>query len=171
MELSKLKDLTLEGTPYQGEILEAIEAIDTDGLSIQFPIRYEVSVYSLHDVWTLILSVDFEYQTNCSRCLKEMVDRVSVESEMIVAETEEDAKLYHSENEDEVILWQRRDNFLDELAMSIVVTSLPIQPLCSDDCKGLCPSCGKDLNLGDCTCDNQSIDPRFAALQGLFDEE
>lgn len=171
MDLSKLKDLTLEGRPYKAEILKGIDSIDTDDLSIIFPIHYEVSVYATHDVWTLIVTVNYAVQTNCSRCLKEMVDKVSVTSEFLVTETEEDAKLYSGQTEDEVIVWQKRDSYLDELAMSIVITSLPIQPLCSEDCKGLCPICGNDLNKGDCHCSNQSVDSRFAALQGLFDEE
>jgi uncharacterized protein len=46
------------------------------------------------------------------------------------------------------------------------VLAVPYAPLCSEDCKGLCPQCGIDLNTGTCSCE-QPIDPRLAALKGL----
>jgi uncharacterized protein len=42
---------------------------------------------------------------------------------------------------------------------------------CRPDCKGLCPQCGQDLNLGPCNCEDEVIDPRWAGLQGLQTEE
>jgi uncharacterized protein len=42
---------------------------------------------------------------------------------------------------------------------------------CRPDCKGLCPQCGQDLNLGPCDCQNEVIDPRWAGLQGLQTED
>jgi uncharacterized protein len=48
-----------------------------------------------------------------------------------------------------------------------ILLSLPSAPVCSDDCKGLCPSCGKDLNEGECGCDRTVMDPRWAALKGI----
>jgi uncharacterized protein len=46
--------------------------------------------------------------------------------------------------------------------------SLPIQPLCRPDCRGLCPQCGKNLNEGSCDCTDESIDPRLASLKTLL---
>jgi len=48
-----------------------------------------------------------------------------------------------------------------------ILLSIPPSPLCSEDCKGLCPSCGKDLNEGACGCDRTVVDPRWQALKGL----
>ena len=45
--------------------------------------------------------------------------------------------------------------------------ALPVKPLCGDSCKGLCPSCGQDLNAGPCGCGGADLDPRLAALRGL----
>ncbi len=46
------------------------------------------------------------------------------------------------------------------------VLAVPFAPLCREDCKGLCPQCGIDLNTGTCSCE-QPVDPRLAALKGL----
>jgi uncharacterized protein len=45
--------------------------------------------------------------------------------------------------------------------------SLPSHPLCREDCAGLCPACGKNLNEGACACDRDEGDPRLAVLRGL----
>ena len=48
-----------------------------------------------------------------------------------------------------------------------VAMSLPLKVLCQEDCKGLCPHCGADLNLGACSCKDDWVDPRFTALRNL----
>ncbi len=45
--------------------------------------------------------------------------------------------------------------------------SLPMRPLCQEKCKGLCPSCGVNLNENSCTCTQEEGDPRLAALRAL----
>jgi len=48
-----------------------------------------------------------------------------------------------------------------------ILLYIPPPPLCREDCLGLCPKCGKDLNDGACSCDRTVIDPRWAALKGI----
>jgi len=48
-----------------------------------------------------------------------------------------------------------------------ILLSIPPSPLCSEECRGLCPTCGKDLNEGECGCDRTVMDPRWAALKGI----
>jgi uncharacterized protein len=49
-----------------------------------------------------------------------------------------------------------------------ILLTQPIKPVCRPDCKGLCINCGKNLNEGPCECDDESIDPRLAALKALL---
>ena len=53
---------------------------------------------------------------------------------------------------------------LDELVREQIVLALPSRHLCREDCKGLCPKCGADLNAEHCSCDTTEVDPRWAAL-------
>lgn len=55
---------------------------------------------------------------------------------------------------------------LEPLFREQFVLAVPFAPLCAEDCKGLCPQCGIDLNTGTCRCE-KPIDPRLAALKGL----
>jgi uncharacterized protein len=48
-----------------------------------------------------------------------------------------------------------------------ILLAVPPSPVCDEACKGLCPTCGKDLNAGDCGCEKTTIDPRWAALKSI----
>jgi uncharacterized protein len=48
-----------------------------------------------------------------------------------------------------------------------ILLAVPPSPLCDEACKGLCPTCGKDLNAGDCGCAKTTLDPRWAALKSI----
>ncbi len=58
---------------------------------------------------------------------------------------------------------------LAPLVRELALLDLPMQPLCKVDCQGLCMECGQNLNLGDCGCVTDDIDPRLAILRQLLD--
>ena len=57
---------------------------------------------------------------------------------------------------------------LTEIIRDTLIVSQPIQNLCKEDCKGLCPVCGKNLNEGECKCDRFITDPRLEALKNFL---
>lgn len=75
------------------------------------------------------------------------------------------------ESEDINALGTRADSRLDlaEAATADLFLELPSKFLCSPDCKGLCPQCGKNLNFESCTCNSHSVDPRLEILKNLID--
>ena len=108
---------------------------------------------------------------NCSRCLKEFVLPVGSEFEAFFLFKEYASK----EEENELSPAELDISFLPEggLEMRDIIEeqiwlSMPMKPLCHDECKGLCSVCGADLNLGECGCDRSHIDPRFAVLKDLI---
>jgi uncharacterized protein len=48
-----------------------------------------------------------------------------------------------------------------------ILLAVPPSPLCDEACKGFCPTCGKDLNAGECGCEKTAIDPRWAKLKSI----
>jgi uncharacterized protein len=48
-----------------------------------------------------------------------------------------------------------------------VLSEIPFKPLCNEECRGLCPTCGSDLNQGDCGCRDEGFSLKFGALKGL----
>jgi uncharacterized protein len=73
-----------------------------------------------------------------------------------------------SEKEDVVYLHPDTDKIdLDKDIRDYALLAVPMKILCSDDCKGLCPRCGKNLNYGLCDCDEEVIDTRWDLIQKL----
>jgi uncharacterized protein len=56
----------------------------------------------------------------------------------------------------------------DHLLRENLLLSLPLQPLCGEECHGLCPQCGANLNQGACGCRNAAVDPRLQILRKLL---
>ena len=57
------------------------------------------------------------------------------------------------------------------VVLEALIPALPMKPLCREDCLGLCPICGKDLNHETCNCTEDLIDPRLAGLAGWLDKK
>ena len=57
---------------------------------------------------------------------------------------------------------------VDETVKEQILLSVPTRTLCQENCKGICPNCGSDRNAGDCGCDSNEGDPRWAALGNLM---
>ncbi len=70
----------------------------------------------------------------------------------------------------ELFILQGDEIDLDEILSTCFILDMETKFLCKEDCKGLCPDCGKNLNLGPCGCRKQT-DPRFAVLEQLLDRE
>ena len=79
-------------------------------------------------------------------------------------------ELANEENEDEWVFTLEGDSAdLDDIVRTIFVLNMDSKLLCSDDCKGMCCRCGKNLNEGPCSCEKE-IDPRLAALKQLLNK-
>ena len=59
---------------------------------------------------------------------------------------------------------------LEDILREQLLLEVPIKVVCRDDCKGLCPLCGQNLNQGSCNCETHEQDPRWDALRGLRDK-
>ena len=79
-------------------------------------------------------------------------------------------ELANEENEDEWVFTLEGDSAdLEDIVRTIFVLNMDSKLLCSDDCKGLCCGCGKNLNFETCSCEKE-VDPRLAALKQLLNK-
>jgi uncharacterized protein len=99
----------------------------------------------------------------CSRCLKVYDHSIDVGF---------DEKFSKDEQEDEEI-YPVNNNEIDlkDLVIDQIILSMPLKMLCNENCKGLCPKCGCNLNDESCSCDRNIVDPRFAVLKDLFKDD
>ena len=100
----------------------------------------------------------------CDRCGKSFSREKTVFYRCMLAES-----LENGEN-DEIELLENGKIDLDDLARTVFILEMDTKTLCSEDCKGLCPRCGADLNLGPCSC-KKEIDPRLAVLAKLLENK
>ena len=107
---------------------------------------------------------------HCARCLKEFSYPLSASFDLSLypskeASLEEEIEL--AEEEMESGFYQGGEILLSEIACEQIFLEIPYQPVCNEGCKGLCPVCGKDLNLGPCGCPREDFETGFAVLGKL----
>lgn len=108
-----------------------------------------------------------ELDTQCSRCLKEVHQHLNIPFEERFRSVVGEAELEEDEEDATIPVEGEAFDTVPFCEESFVI-HLPFTPLCSEECKGLCPTCGQDWNEGSCDCDNTRVDPRLAALKNLF---
>lgn len=128
------------------------------------PVRVSGAVRNMAGALSLEGTAETTLELVCDRCLKPFSQDLALPVSTLLAEELED------EENDEIVLLQDGAADLDEIFTTALVLSMDAKHLCSEDCKGLCPTCGADLNLGPCQC-RKEPDPRFAALAQLLDKE
>jgi uncharacterized protein len=109
----------------------------------------------------------------CARCLDPVVHPVQRDFDLLYRPLGIDSgheELSITDAEAEIGYYQGEGLLLEEPLREQVLLTLPLKTLCRDDCKGLCPQCGKNLNEIQCSCVDEVEDPRWAALKGIRDK-
>ncbi len=136
---------------------------------VTFPAPLAVSGEILNNAgyMRMTLSLSLSYIAPCARCLADVHGEFSFDVERTVVPEGMLANISEEEADDYAIV---RKGFLDmdEELLELLELNFPTKFLCSDDCKGFCPRCGKNLNEGDCTCNHKEIDPRLEPLKKLL---
>lgn len=132
---------------------------------VKEPVSVEGRLYSKADVLYIDIDIKFAFYGVCDRCAEEIKKDFSITLNKIIVE-----ELQNIDNDDDYIVVENQLLDLDELVNEEISLSLPSKMLCNDDCKGLCPKCGTNLNVKKCDC-KSDVDPRMAALLQLLDNE
>ena len=128
------------------------------------PIVIHGTVRNMAGALMLEGSADTTLELVCDRCLKPFRQELRLPVSTLLAETLED------EENDEIVLLEDGAVDLDEVFTTALVLSMDSKHVCDQDCKGLCATCGANLNEGPCGC-RKEIDPRLAALAQLLDKD
>jgi uncharacterized protein len=114
------------------------------------------------------ISTDVSFE--CTRCLEPIPRHLQIPFEAVFIDAaEEDTsseKEVADEQLDESLVEDGRVD-MAEVVREQILLAIPEQIFCRDDCRGLCAKCGANLNLIDCKCADDDIDPRWAALRNL----
>lgn len=127
------------------------------------PVAVRGTVRNMAGALLLHAQLDATLYLICDRCTRPFSTDKHLEYETLLSDRLED-----EENDDIVLLDGDGQLELDELLTDVFVLGLDTKNLCKEDCRGLCPGCGADLNEEPCRCKKET-DPRLAGLAKFFD--
>jgi uncharacterized protein len=110
------------------------------------------------------------FSVPCARCLESVETDLKADFDLIFRPIGADAGAAErsiSAPETEIGYYHKDSLLLEDVLREQVLLSLPVRTLCKPDCKGLCPRCGVNRNIQDCSCEAGPGDPRWEALAGL----
>ncbi len=132
------------------------------------PVKLGVDLYKDKDQFRLAGSVQTVLELPCSRCLEPFRWPVDAHFDLRyqpMSQNSGDGEREVREEDFSAAFYQNDEIDLEQLMREQFELSLPMKPLCTAECLGLCPSCGTNLNRGACDCKREWEDPRFAALK------
>jgi len=145
-----------------------------DGFDVVAPFQGIVRFLWTNNRIVAILTGDTAVAMQCSRCLERYEQPLHIEIEEAFVPTVDIATgtpLQTGELDEAVLINEHHILDLSEILRQSLLLALPMTPLCKPDCKGFCPICGANLNYESCTCQEEEIDPRWAALRIFLDSE
>lgn len=139
------------------------------GVGFPSPMKVYGDVTNTAGYMRMALHMTVDYTAECARCLSPVNGSFALDLDKTVATRDMLGTLDEDRLDDYAII---EDGFLDmdEQLREQMEMEFPIRFLCREDCRGLCPRCGKNLNEGACSCDTKEIDPRLAPLQELLEK-
>ena len=144
-------------------------AVNLSGVTFPTPARVNGVITDNAGYMRLTLSVTLPYNTVCARCACDVSGEFAIDFERTVVPVGmvDDAE----EKEEDFVVAENGMLDIDEQLSEVLLLDFPTRVLCKEDCKGLCHKCGKDLNEGQCNCPTVDINPAFAKILSMFDEE
>ena len=118
----------------------------------------------------LVGSVQAQLEFSCARCLEPVRHEIDRSFDLIFRPQGVDRRADESsisEAETEIGYYTGEGLMLEDALREQVLLATPVRALCREDCKGLCPHCGRNLNLEQCHCEQHVSDPRWDALSDI----
>ena len=142
--------------------------IPPDDVSFAPPVKVFGSVTDNAGYMTLSAVAELDYRTHCARCLEDISGKFILNFNRTVATS----GTLQNENNDDFVIVKSGMLDIDRQLVEDLLLEFPSRFLCKEECAGLCPKCGKNLNFGPCDCPKKKeIDPRLAILQKLLEND
>lgn len=116
-------------------------------------------------------NAEFVFETSCDRCLTEVPTTLNLEfmREVASPDTTLDSSIEEGDSEDDELEFMEGYQLnVETFVYNEILLNWPMKILCKESCKGICKVCGQNLNVKECGCDTFVPDPRFAAIQDIF---
>lgn len=161
---------SIVGTSFVTDFQEDDRVTLDDDLHVVGPLTGHVRMRRTNQGLLVDGRVDLTLQLNCTRCLKDFEQSMHVPfTEQFYPTVDVVTGMPMPVFDEEEIFPIDAQHHIDltEAVRQNVLTALPMVTICREDCQGLCPRCGRDLNLGPCSC-KPEVDYRLAVLEQLL---
>ncbi|MGH8014878.1 MAG: YceD family protein [Candidatus Zixiibacteriota bacterium] len=149
-----------DNTQHQNIDMVGIDSIDKTML--------ELDIQKSGEEYYCQAQLKADVTLQCARCLKHFKHKLANETDFIASSSnpvgeklvDDEDRVYY-DNDLSADLW--------EIVRQTVILAVSMKPLCSDNCRGLCPQCGINLNFKNCNCSTSSVDARLEPLKKLLE--
>ena len=154
--------LSLEANPEEVEI-------DYEGVVRLNSARLNLNIQKSGEEFFCQGEANASVKLTCARCLKEFDRELDSSTNFIVCSKQWHDECRGEEDNEEYVFFRGSDLQADvsDLMRQAVIMSMSLKPLCSEDCKGLCPSCGINHNEKSFKCEKGKVDTRWEALKKI----
>ena len=170
----RLDKIGAEPLRWQEEVSIPAASLDRTQLLELGEVSWSGQIWLESPGYRLKAAFSYAQSIACDRCLTPLTKSVAGDVQLILVANapqpmEDEVELAA---EDLEILYLEGDELdLEKLLLEQLQLNVPMRAICKEDCQGLCPDCGINRNLKNCSCDEARIDPRWEALRGLKDKD
>jgi uncharacterized protein len=178
-----LTTLPADRVPVVAEIPAAALEVPAEDFVVEGPVRFEGDIVrGSAETYQLSGRLQASLALPCARCAEpfDFAVDVPVELRLVPASVEkatvraaapaddEDDGREMNDDDPSIVTYDEPRIDLAPLVREQCYLAIPMKPLCRPDCQGLCPHCGTNRNVAECTCESQWEDPRLAGLKSLL---
>lgn len=164
-----LKDLAHEKISFQGSFQPGVIEFGADNIRQIGPLDWSASAERAGGEVRISGSVKASLELACSRCLEPARFETAKPFDLFFRQRDEqmfdeDEEIELSEEETKTAFFTGTRLAIGDILREQILLALPMKVLCKVDCKGLCPTCGTNLNSGGCNCPKEEFSPHMDTL-------
>lgn len=162
MKLNITDIIKVNGASMDVDFNETIEGLDNVGNGLRFdqPVKFSGKLVNNSGILELEGRMTTGYTAQCFRCLTEIAGKIDIKVDEDFVNSSSAKK-----GEDEVYTYEGNVLEIDKALKDNIVLNTPMKMVCSENCRGLCPKCGANLNEKECGCKEDTLNPHMAVLK------
>lgn len=169
MKINVGKFKNISGIITEIELKENSPCLDMKDEDIKLiaPLEFSGRIENLGDRLRVAGEVKTKVELLCNRCMEVMSLEVKTPFSEIFSNYKD---VVEEDQEEEISFFEGDEIDIDAHIARAILLELPMKALCKEECKGLCPECGINLNFEKCQCVKETIDPRLLVLKKIMNQ-
>jgi uncharacterized protein len=166
-----LRDIPPEGLDLDYEADPGHLDLPEGGIGFEGLIHVQLSVFKQQESVFVTGQTQAQLLLECGRCLKRFPCplNLGIHARYLPAGAVDIGEEKELKREDMDVIFYSGDTLqFDDLIREQIILAIPMHPICTPGCQGLCSRCGQDLNIKNCHCTQNEPDARFSVLKGYF---